>query len=75
MKALKSGSEAIEQVLMQPLKYVLIECRGGPGMLGAVYACVAGHLQKCLLSSFYGWEDSVTEWQNKDPHDHMQATG
>lgn len=71
---LESGSEAVEQVLMQPLKYVLIRCRGGPGMPSAVYAFVAGHLQKCHLSSFCGWENSIAEWQNKDPHGHTQAT-
>lgn len=37
-------------------------------MLGAVYACVAKHLQKCHLSSFYGWKNSMAERQNKDPH-------
>lgn len=68
--ALESGSEAVEQVLMQSLKYMLIECRGGPRMLSAVYVHVARHLQKCHVSSFYGWENSIAEWQNKDPHDH-----
>lgn len=71
---LESGSEAAEQVLMQSLNYMLIECRGGPRMLSAVYVHGAGHLQKCYLSSFNGWENSIAEWQNKDPHDHMQAT-
>lgn len=61
---------AVEQVLMQSLKYVLIKCRGRTRMLSTVYAHVAGHLQKCHLSLFYGWENSIAEWQNKDPHDH-----
>lgn len=73
MTVLESGSEALEQVLMQSLKYMLIECRGGPRMLIPIYACVARYLKKCHLSSFYGWE-TITEQRNKDPHDHTQTT-
>lgn len=57
----------LKQALMQPLMYVLIKCSRGPGMLHAVYAHVAGHLQKCHLSSFYGWENSITEHRIKTP--------
>jgi len=54
MKALESGSEAVEQVLTQPLKYMLIVCRGGLSMLCSAYACVDRYLQKCHISFFYG---------------------
>lgn len=64
-----------EQGLVQPLKSVLMECRGELSVLADVHACAAGHLQKCHLSSFYGWETSLTEQQDKDPQGHMQAWG
>lgn len=35
--------------------------QGELSVLAAVYACVAGHLQKYNLSSFYGWEISKTK--------------